>query len=278
MTQSQRNFKVGQKWKQRDGKVVEIAEMISNGNIFVGSAEIPRHRRHRYPNGRYYSTSYNCELDLIELVEDAPETSEVPRFTYKVGQIWEIGDGRQAEVTYLYDDGTCRVSVDGNISYSCGADGRTRFPQDLNRRLVKLVEDIVEPTTFDRLQNSMAQALHHARTEGTRYDSGKPRISLLPADAIREVAEVATFGADKYDAHNWMKGISYSRMMDSLLRHLTSFNSTDSDIDSESGRHHMAHVAWNAITLLHFILDCDTYGHLDDRPEKYRRSTSDTNK
>lgn len=83
---------------------------------------------------------------------------------------------------------------------------------------------------------------------GRRDNEGKARMSLLPFDALREVAKLFTWGANKYGAWNWAKGLSYTETMDSLLRHTEQWLNRK-DID-ESGFHHDVHIAWNALVLL----------------------------
>jgi hypothetical protein len=87
--------------------------------------------------------------------------------------------------------------------------------------------------------------------EGKKFDQGKPRVSLLSSDAILEVAKVATMGAQKYDDHNWRKGMKWSRLMDAAERHLLSYNKGDR-IDNESSLSHLAHVAWNILALIEY--------------------------
>ena len=55
---------------------------------------------------------------------------------------------------------------------------------------------------------------------GLKYDNEKPRMDLLDFDALEGLSKVLTFGANKYAAHNWRKGISYSRLTAAMLRHL----------------------------------------------------------
>lgn len=97
---------------------------------------------------------------------------------------------------------------------------------------------------------------------GKKFDTGKPRMSLIPNLALKEIAKVLTFGAKKYDSHNWRKGLNYSRVMDALLRHLGEFMDGE-NLDPETGLSHIAHAACNAIFLLTFILEERT--DLDDR-------------
>ena len=76
---------------------------------------------------------------------------------------------------------------------------------------------------------------------GTKYDQDKPRMDLLDADALEGVAKVLTFGATKYAAHNWREGISNSRLIAALLRHLFAIMRGEY-IDPESGLPHIDHV------------------------------------
>lgn len=100
---------------------------------------------------------------------------------------------------------------------------------------------------------------------GVKYDSGKPRMSLIPPDALVEVAKVMTFGAEKYDKNNWRKGISYERLLDAAERHIIKFGShLWEDVDEESGINHLAHAIVNLMMLLQFELEGRSK-ELDDR-------------
>lgn len=83
---------------------------------------------------------------------------------------------------------------------------------------------------------------------GRRDNEGKPRMSLLPFDALRELASLFTWGASKYGAWNWAKGLSWSETMDSLIRHQEKWLKRE-ELD-ESGFNHDVHILWNAIVLV----------------------------
>lgn len=83
---------------------------------------------------------------------------------------------------------------------------------------------------------------------GLRYDKGKLRWDLVPPE-FEEVVEDYTLGAAKYSERNWEKGMSWGRVFGSLMRHSWKFWRGE-DIDEETGLHHMAMAAWNAIALL----------------------------
>lgn len=103
---------------------------------------------------------------------------------------------------------------------------------------------------------------HDPWTEGGhKFDGGKPPLSLLDPYALTEVAKVLAFGADKYDKHNWRRGISYSRLIDAALRHLMDFNSGE-DLDPESKLSHIAHASCCLMFLLWMV---QHRSDLDDR-------------
>lgn len=76
--------------------------------------------------------------------------------------------------------------------------------------------------------------------EGTKFDSGKPKLSLLTRESLAAEARAFEYGAKKYDKNNYKKGMAWSRVIDAALRHLTAFNAGES-IDSESGLCHLDH-------------------------------------
>ena len=102
---------------------------------------------------------------------------------------------------------------------------------------------------------------HGANRQATKADTGKLRYSLLPSFATEEVVRVLEFGAKKYAAHNWQKGMEWTRMYDAARRHLEAWQRGE-DTDPESGIPHIAH----AICCLMFLLEYQRFGvGTDDR-------------
>lgn len=99
--------------------------------------------------------------------------------------------------------------------------------------------------------------------EGLKYDTGKLRMDLIPADSLRDLAEVYTMGAKKYADENWREGIAWKRIYGAILRHLTSWFLGE-DTDPESGLSHLAHAAWGCFTLLNYRR---SHPEFDDRPK-----------
>ena len=98
---------------------------------------------------------------------------------------------------------------------------------------------------------------------GKRYNEGKLPYHLLPERAIEEVVRVLQAGAKKYEERNWEKGLKWdSQCAASLQRHLAAWKQGE-DRDPETGLLHTAHIATNALFLLHFQLHGTGK---DDRP------------
>lgn len=76
---------------------------------------------------------------------------------------------------------------------------------------------------------------------GVKFDQEKPRVDLLDPLALEGIARVLSFGAQKYAAHNWRNGLSYSRLIAAALRHLFAIMRGE-DIDPESGLPHVDHL------------------------------------
>ncbi|WP_196481893.1 dATP/dGTP diphosphohydrolase domain-containing protein [Burkholderia vietnamiensis] len=95
-------------------------------------------------------------------------------------------------------------------------------------------------------------------TMGAKFDGGKPRFSLLRfgcARALRGIANVLTFGANKYAAHSWKEvpeGVD--RYWSAMERHLNEIGAHGMDArDEESGLLHIDHVACNVMFLSELI-------------------------
>jgi len=77
-----------------------------------------------------------------------------------------------------------------------------------------------------------------------KFDNGKPRLDLMPWDALIGTAMVFTYGAVKYSARNWEKGMRWTRPFAAMLRHMLYWFMGE-DFDSESGLHHLDHADCN---------------------------------
>lgn len=105
------------------------------------------------------------------------------------------------------------------------------------------------------------------RGTGMKYDSGKPRMGLLPPLAITEMAKVMTFGANKYQAHSWKQvENAQERYLDALLRHAIAYVAGER-IDPESGLPTMAHIMCDAAFLIELDMDITHWMPLPTPPE-----------
>lgn len=87
-------------------------------------------------------------------------------------------------------------------------------------------------------------------------EAGKPRVDLLQWGAILAVGQVAEFGAKKYGDRNfeqYAQQWNWGQLFGSAIRHLIAWAMRE-DRDPESGLHHLAHAAWNILTLLDFVM------------------------
>lgn len=100
--------------------------------------------------------------------------------------------------------------------------------------------------TYERDPNGLDQ-----HEPGAKNDFGKPDASLLLmfGKALRAVAGVGTFGAEKYTRGGWQHVENgRERYTAAMLRHV--FEEEYELLDSDSGLYHDAHAAWNALARL----------------------------
>jgi hypothetical protein len=101
---------------------------------------------------------------------------------------------------------------------------------------------------------------------GTKYDGEKVRLDLLSSFWVQSVGAVLTFGAKKYAAHNWRKGIGISRLIAASLRHLFAFLGGENN-DPETNLPHLAHASCCLMFASELMV---TRPDLDDRYKEKR--------
>ena len=89
---------------------------------------------------------------------------------------------------------------------------------------------------------------------GAKLDAGKPKYMFVLQsfpDALAAVNEVGEYGAEKYSRDGW-KHVSdgVARYSEALVRHMI-----PKDPKDESGLHHDAMAAWNALARLQLRID-----------------------
>lgn len=101
-----------------------------------------------------------------------------------------------------------------------------------------------------------------------RHNKGKLKWSLIDYKSLEPMVKVLEFGAKKYDRENWKKGLPFTDICDSLMRHLYSFMDGE-DIDAESGISHIGHILCNAMFLSYMV---ENKKELDNRSKNKNSS------
>jgi hypothetical protein len=98
-----------------------------------------------------------------------------------------------------------------------------------------------DPTPMDVEQTEKFKHYHGTLEGASKHDSHKNcRPALIDPDFTRGVGRVLAFGAKKYAAGNWAKGMEWSRLLDAMGRHVEAFKSGE-EIDIETGECHLYH-------------------------------------
>jgi hypothetical protein len=96
--------------------------------------------------------------------------------------------------------------------------------------------------------------------KGVKFDSDKVRVDLFPPDAFMAISQILTYGAKKYEEHNWEHGMKWGRVYGACLRHLMAWwggrgNPTRvsflfGELDDETGFSHL----WHAGACIVFLI------------------------
>lgn len=97
---------------------------------------------------------------------------------------------------------------------------------------------------------------------GTKFDQEKVDLHVLDPLFVEGTARVAQFGEQKYGISNWKKGLTQTRIINAIRRHLAQIEKGE-DLDDESGFHHAYHIAWGCQVLAYQHRNGQF--HLDDR-------------
>jgi hypothetical protein len=88
-------------------------------------------------------------------------------------------------------------------------------------------------------------------TTGVRFNSGKLQWGLIDYKALHPLIQVLEFGAKKYSANNWKKGLPPRQILESMQRHLANLLDGN-DKDLESGLPEIGHILCNAMFYSYF--------------------------
>ena len=70
------------------------------------------------------------------------------------------------------------------------------------------------------------------------------RYDLISPFGLRRLAMTYAEGAEKYDDHNWRKGMPFSALFNHIMEHLTLY------LAGEDGEDHLAHAAWGLFAMM----------------------------
>lgn len=97
-----------------------------------------------------------------------------------------------------------------------------------------------------------------------KADTGKAQLSLIPVEALNEMAKALAYGAQKYGRNNFKRGHAYSRVLDAALRHLNAMASGEL-IDAESGNTHLSHALASLAMLAYHVAHHPNLNDLGDK-------------
>jgi hypothetical protein len=86
---------------------------------------------------------------------------------------------------------------------------------------------------------------------GRKDDEGKTHYAFLEPEFLAGVAQVLTFGAKKYGAYNYQKGIEFERSYSAMMRHIEAYRMGE-EMDPETGLCHLYHAAINIMFIDYF--------------------------
>jgi hypothetical protein len=90
-------------------------------------------------------------------------------------------------------------------------------------------------------------------------DSQKPRMDLIPPEAMEALATILKYGASKYGNRNWETGMKWGRVFGAAQRHLWAWMRGEKD-DPESGHPHL----WHALCGIAFLVAYESRGIGED--------------
>ena len=158
------------------------------------------------------------------------------------------------------------------IAYKKGLKNQLDTCEQTTRRFKATCENIclnAPKNTCETIKNEKpsetTENIQQLHLPGMKYDEGKPNLSLVFGGfnkALLDVGYIGTFGARKYTPNGWKEVENlYERYSSALLRHMfAAMSPRVKDIyDNETGRLHLAHVAWNALALTEHMLKAIDY-------------------
>lgn len=130
---------------------------------------------------------------------------------------------------------------------------RERKPEVDHIEGVHLCEECLHKDLFQTPSPSVAYGVSEEKNQQAKADSGKPILSLVPTEIIKEIEKVRSYGVKKYkEPDNW-KQVEIERYHEALLRHTLAIWNDLYAIDNESGLLHLSHIATNIAFILELM-------------------------
>jgi hypothetical protein len=170
----------------------------------------------------------------------------------------------QSEQDYLKTQ-VDNVFIDDAMSFKTTINTKSVSNETIIDTAKKIMKD--NSVLFERLAVVEKKELEGAM----KFDNGKSPVSLIPRSALIGAANVLQMGKKKYSAHNWRKGMDWSRLVDATMRHLMLWNE-GVDLDEESKLNHLHHSLVN----LMFLCEYQEKGLGND--DRFKEGLNDNNK
>ena len=114
-----------------------------------------------------------------------------------------------------------------------------------------LMPDTETAIDIDSLLQAAVDRIRERRSvtadQSAKSDAGKPQLTLVPRQIIRDIAAVRMYGNQKYPEggpENWRQ-VEVQRYRDALCRHLLAYLDDPTSVDEESGLPHRWHMECN---------------------------------
>ena len=93
--------------------------------------------------------------------------------------------------------------------------------------------------------------------QNAKADAGKPQLTLVPSEIIKDIAYIRMYGTKKYGSPDNWKQVEIQRYRDAAYRHWLAYLADPDGVDEESGYPHLWHVACNIAFLCELERTCD---------------------
>lgn len=137
----------------------------------------------------------------------------------------------------------------------CAICGEQR-PEVNHLNCVPFCNECLQKDLFQTPSPSVAYGvIEDVKNQQAKADSGKPILSLVPTEIIKEIEKVRSYGVKKYkEPDNW-KQVEIERYHEALLRHTLAVWNDLYATDNESGLLHLSHIATNIAFILELMKD-----------------------